>query len=123
MKHWIADYTVKYKDGREEEKQTEVESHDITRALATVINDIINPMRMDPEVEWVVVWNIGIVGDDVFRGGKMRSERTELTIEAKTNIDSVRQKVNDLKQKLDEASATIEELASEEISVEFEVKT
>lgn len=67
MKHWIADYTVKYKDGREEKKtDTTVEEHDITRALATVINDIINPMRMDPEVEEVVVWNIGIIEDDVF---------------------------------------------------------
>ena len=66
MKHWIADYTVKYKDGREEEKHTEVEEHDITRALATVINEVVNPIRMDPEVEEVVVWNIGIIEDDVF---------------------------------------------------------
>ena len=66
MKHWTADFTIKYTSGRKKEGTVKVESHDITRALATVINDIINPMRMDPEVEEVVVWNIGIIEDDVF---------------------------------------------------------
>lgn len=66
MKHWIADFTIKYTSGRKKEGTVKVEAHDITRALATVINDIINPMRMDPEVEEVVVWNIGIMEDNVF---------------------------------------------------------
>jgi len=66
MKHWIASYTIEYKDGYITKETVGVESHDITRALATVINEIINPMRMDPEIEEVVVWNIGILEDDVF---------------------------------------------------------
>ena len=66
MKNWSADFTIKYTSGRKKEGTVKVEAHDITRALATVINDIINPMRMDPEVEEVVVWNIGILEDDVF---------------------------------------------------------
>ena len=66
MKNWTADFTIKYTSGRKKEGTVKVESHDIIRALTTVINDIINPMRMDPEVEEVVVWNIGIIEDDVF---------------------------------------------------------
>lgn len=66
MKHWTADFTIKYTSGRKKEGTVKVESHDITRALATAINEVVNPIRMEPEVAEVAVSDIGIMADDVF---------------------------------------------------------
>lgn len=66
MKPWRADYKILYKDGRIEEQYVIIEEHDITRALATAINEVVNPIRMEPEVAEVAVSDIGIMADDVF---------------------------------------------------------
>lgn len=66
MKHWRIDYTVEYIDGRQEELSAEVEARSITNALELAIANITNPLRAVPEVSRVVIWNIGIIDDDVF---------------------------------------------------------
>lgn len=48
--------------------------------------------------------------------------RTIIQIEAKTNLDALKERLKAIEAKLDEASSMIDELASEGISVEFDIK-
>lgn len=66
MKHWRIDYTVEYIDGRQEELTAEVEARNITVALGLAINDVTDPLRRQPEVSRAVIWNVGIMEDNVF---------------------------------------------------------
>ena len=68
MKHWITSYSVKYKDGREVEvKVTNIKATNIVEALEVIKQNFTNPLRDDPNVECVIIWNIGIAEDnDVF---------------------------------------------------------
>ena len=66
MKHWRIDYTVEYIDGRHEELTAEVEARNITVALWLAINDVTDPLKKRLDVSRAVIWNVGIMEDDVF---------------------------------------------------------
>ena len=67
MKHWIANYSVKCKDGHEVEVEaTNIEANSILEALEVVKRDHTEPLKGQPNVECVIIWNIGIIDDDVF---------------------------------------------------------
>ena len=67
MKHWIANYSVKHKDGHEVEVEVaNIEATNIIEALEIIKQDHTDPLRDNPDVECVIIWNVGIVDDDVF---------------------------------------------------------
>lgn len=67
MKTWIANYSVKYRNGRKTEYEiTDIKANTIVDALETVKRDHTDILKNDPDVEKVVIWNIAIVEDDVF---------------------------------------------------------
>ena len=66
MKHWMINYAVKYVDGRTEEKRAIVEGRYMVTALGTALLDIIDPLLKQDDVADAVIWNIGIMEDDVF---------------------------------------------------------
>ena len=66
MKHWMINYAVKYVDGRTEEKRAIVEGRYMVTALGTALLDIIDPLLKQDDVANAVIWNIGIMEDDVF---------------------------------------------------------
>ena len=66
MKHWEIQFSMKYKTGRVKEGQVTMEAEDITIALGMALGNIRDPMMKDPEIEDVVIWDVGIVEDDVF---------------------------------------------------------
>ena len=66
MKHWRIDYTIEYINGRKEENEARLEARSITNALELAIANITNPLRTVPEVSRVVIWDVGIIEDDVF---------------------------------------------------------
>lgn len=66
MKHWRIDYTIEYINRRKEENEARLEARSITNALELAIANITNPLRAVPEVSRVVIWNVGIIEDDVF---------------------------------------------------------
>lgn len=71
MKHWIADYSIKYRSGdvAVEEISIRVEAENITIALGRALQ-YINENYRDREkrgIEQIAIWNIGIeAGEDVF---------------------------------------------------------
>lgn len=67
MKHWMINYAVKYVDGRIEEKRAIVEGRCVTTGLGTALCDIIDPLRKREDVKEAVIWNIGIMEDEVFQ--------------------------------------------------------
>ena len=66
MKHWMINYDVKYKDGHIEEKRATVKGRYMVTALGTALLDIIDPLLEREDVREAVIWNIGIMEDDVF---------------------------------------------------------
>ena len=52
----------------------------------------------------------------------MQNKKSNITLKAKTNLDEVKEQIKRVEKHLEEASAIIEQLASEGISVEFEVE-
>lgn len=66
MKHWRIDYTVEYIDGRQEELSAEVEARNIAAAVCLAVNDVTDPLRRQLEVSRAVIWNVGIMEDNVF---------------------------------------------------------
>ena len=67
MKTWIANYSVKFKDGRKKEYEVvDIKANTITDALEVVKRDLIDILENDPYVVQAVIWNIAIVEDDVF---------------------------------------------------------
>jgi hypothetical protein len=67
MKHWMINYAVKYVDGRIEEKRAIVEGKTVTTGLGTALCDIIDPLLEREDVREAVIWNIGIMEDEVFQ--------------------------------------------------------
>lgn len=67
MKTWIANYSVKYRDGRKKEYEVvDIKANTITDALEMVKRDHIDILKNDPYVAQAVIWNIAIVEDEVF---------------------------------------------------------
>ena len=65
-KKWLICYAVKYKDGHIEEKRATVKGQYMVTALGTALLDIIDPLLEREDVREAVIWNIGIIEDDVF---------------------------------------------------------
>ena len=65
-KDWLVNYAVKYKDGSIEEKRAIVKGRYMVTALGTALLDIIDPLLEREDVREAVIWNIGIIDDDVF---------------------------------------------------------
>jgi len=66
MKHWGVNYSIRYKDGQQEEAYTCITGGTITEALESVKRKHTNPLKEDPSVAQVVIWDICIIEDDVF---------------------------------------------------------
>jgi len=66
MKHWLIEYSIKYTDGRQKEEQAKLTAKNITIAVAMALTNISGPLLQDPDVSDVVIWNCGIIEDDVF---------------------------------------------------------
>ena len=66
MKHWRIDYTVEYIDGSQEELSAEVEARNIAAAISLAVNDVTYPLKAVPEISRAVIWNVGIMEDNVF---------------------------------------------------------
>ena len=66
MKHWTVDYSVRYINGEIEEKRASLEAGNIRAAVDEADRKIRRPLRDDPEVTDVVIWDVGIIEDDVF---------------------------------------------------------
>lgn len=65
-KDWLICYAIKYKDGHIEEKRATVKGNYIVTALGTALCDIIDLIKERDDVDDAVIWNIGIIDDDVF---------------------------------------------------------
>ena len=65
-KEWLVCYAIKYKDGRIEEKRATVKGRYMVTAFGTALCDIIDPLLKQDNVADAVIWNIGIIDDDVF---------------------------------------------------------
>ena len=65
-KDWLICYAIKYKDGHIEEKRATVKGNYIVTALGTALCDIIDLIKEHDDVADAVVWNIGIIDNDVF---------------------------------------------------------
>ena len=66
MKHWMIDYSIKYINGTVKEGQATVGARNISIALGMALGNIRKPMLQDPEISDVVIWDVGIVEDEVF---------------------------------------------------------
>ena len=66
MKHWRIDYTIEYIDGHKEERDAVVEARNIVAAISLAVNDVTDPLRRQLEVSRAVIWNVGIMEDNVF---------------------------------------------------------
>ena len=66
MKHWMIDYSIRYINGTVKEGQATVEARNISIALGMALGNIRKPMLQDPEISDVVIWDVGIVEDEVF---------------------------------------------------------
>ena len=65
-KDWLICYAIKYKDGHIEEKRATVKGNYIVTALGTALCDIIDPIKEQDDVADAIIWNIGIIDNDVF---------------------------------------------------------
>lgn len=61
MKHWRVDYSIKLADGTSGEFEATFEAQNITIALAMAVNNIVDPNKSNPDIDEVVIWNIGII--------------------------------------------------------------
>ena len=76
-KTWSISYSIKFKNGRVQEvgmfpregdfEPAEIKARTIWGALRKAEYNIAAPLRKDPGIEDVVIWNIGIMEDDVFQ--------------------------------------------------------
>ena len=66
MKEWKVSYSVCYMDGRVEEREETVMADDIIKALTIAETQIRIPLELDPRIMDAVIWDVGIIGDDVF---------------------------------------------------------
>ena len=66
MKDWNVNYSIRYVDGKVEERETIIPAKDIFLALDDAKLNIRKPLMFQPDVTDVVIWDIGIMNDDVF---------------------------------------------------------
>lgn len=66
MKDWDVHYSIKYVDGKIEERETIIPAKDIFLALDDAKLTIRKPLMLQPDVTNVVIWDIGIMNDEVF---------------------------------------------------------
>ena len=66
MKSWSVNYSVKFVDGKIEERETILLAKDIFLALDDAKITIRRPLILQPDVSDVVIWDIGIMDDEVF---------------------------------------------------------
>ena len=66
MKHWLIEYSIKYTHGRQKEERANLTAKNITIAVAMALTNISRPLLQDPDVSDVVIWNVGMIEDDVF---------------------------------------------------------
>ena len=66
MKHWSVDYSIKYINGKVKEGNAKLEARNITIAVGLALANIRKPLMKDPEISDVVIWDVGIVEDEVF---------------------------------------------------------
>ena len=60
---WQIDYSIKYKNGKIEEKFGIVEASSLAEALAKAFVQIETPARLEENVGTVRIWNVGIITD------------------------------------------------------------
>ena len=60
---WQIDYSIKYKDGKIEEKYGIVEANSLAEALGKAFVQIETPARLEENVAAVKIWNVGIITD------------------------------------------------------------
>lgn len=63
MKKWVVDYSIKKTGGEIVEEAATLEAENIVIAFAKAFNNIEYPIRRDPDVEAVAIWNIGIIAE------------------------------------------------------------
>ena len=66
MKDWNVNYSIRYVDGKVEERETIIPAKDIFLALDDAKLTIRKPLMLQPDVTDVVIWDIGIMNDEVF---------------------------------------------------------
>ena len=66
MKRWLIHFSIKYTNEAIKEGNVEVEAANISDALNNVVENIQKPYLQDPEITDFVIWDIGIIEEDVF---------------------------------------------------------
>ena len=66
MKDWQVSYSIKYVSGEIEERETLIGAKDISKALDDAKTIIRRPLILRPDVADVVIWDVGIMDDEVF---------------------------------------------------------
>lgn len=66
MKNWLINFSIKYTSGKTTEGQMELEAATIDEALAEANKAVKIPNLAAPEIENLVIWDVGIKEDDVF---------------------------------------------------------
>ena len=66
MKRWLIHFSIKYTNEAFKEGNVEVEAANISDALNNVVENIQKPYLKDPEITDFVIWDIGIIEEDVF---------------------------------------------------------
>lgn len=66
MKHWKISYSIRFVDGKEEEREATIEARSIASAISLAYINIVEPTKKLVDVGTVVIWHAGIIEDDVF---------------------------------------------------------
>lgn len=66
MKHWKISYSIRFVDGKEEEREATIEARNIASAISLAYINIVEPTKKLVDVGTVVIWHAGIIEDDVF---------------------------------------------------------
>lgn len=65
MKKWLVSYSIRYKSGTINEKEMTIRAETIQKALIGALKILENGSK-HREVEQVVIWDVGIINEDVF---------------------------------------------------------
>lgn len=66
MKEWSIQYSIKFTNGKIDERELIIEAEDIIDAINYAQDHIRTPLLTANEVSDVVIWDVGIMDDDVF---------------------------------------------------------
>jgi len=62
MKQWLIGYSVRFIDGKIEERQKPITAPDIGQAMVEAQREIVDPLRLaDPTVSEVAIWDVILV--------------------------------------------------------------